>query len=101
MKKHELIASYIEQLNELKAGPPVEEEIKRYEFVTFHQSYGYEEFIEGLRPVTNDDGDISYVVKPGILKRLCKRAEAAMSRAVAVQYLHHRSLTPATHGATR
>ena len=75
-KDHDLLVSYKEQLNELKAGPPVEEEIKRFEFVTFHQSYGYEEFIEGLRPVTNDDGDISYIVKPGILKRLCKRAEA-------------------------
>ncbi|WP_262977498.1 McrB family protein, partial [Pseudoalteromonas haloplanktis] len=75
-KEHELIVGFREQLNELKAGPSVEEEIKRFEFVTFHQSYGYEEFIEGLRPVTNDDGDISYIVKPGILKRLCKRAEA-------------------------
>ncbi|MDI4667619.1 AAA family ATPase [Pseudoalteromonas shioyasakiensis] len=75
-KENELIVGYREQLNELKAGPPVEKEIKRFEFVTFHQSYGYEEFIEGLRPVTNDDGDISYIVKPGILKRLCKRAEA-------------------------
>jgi 5-methylcytosine-specific restriction protein B len=75
-KEHELIVGFREQLNELKAGPSVEDEIKRFEFVTFHQSYGYEEFIEGLRPVTNDDGDISYVVKPGILKRLCKRAEA-------------------------
>jgi len=75
-KNDELLVGYKEQLNELKAGPPVEKEIKRFEFVTFHQSYGYEEFIEGLRPVTNDDGDISYVVKPGILKRLCKRAEA-------------------------
>ncbi|MEM5507599.1 AAA family ATPase [Pseudoalteromonas sp. AS71] len=75
-KGDELLVGYKELLNELKAGPPVEKEIKRFEFVTFHQSYGYEEFIEGLRPVTNDDGDISYVVKPGILKRLCKRAEA-------------------------
>lgn len=75
-QKHEVIVGFREQLNELKAGPPVEDEIKRFEFVTFHQSYGYEEFIEGLRPVTNDDGDISYIVKPGILKRLCKRAEA-------------------------
>ena len=75
-KEHELIVGFREQLNELKAGPSVEDEIKRFEFVTFHQSYGYEEFIEGLRPVTNDDGDISYIVKPGILKRLCKRAEA-------------------------
>ncbi len=83
-KKHELITSYKEQLDELKAGPPVEDEIKRFEFVTFHQSYGYEEFIEGLRPVTNDDGDISYIVKPGILKRLCKRAEADSSHQYAL-----------------
>ncbi|MFT6835013.1 MAG: hypothetical protein ACJA0H_001047 [Francisellaceae bacterium] len=83
-KDHDLLVSYREQLNELKAGPPVEEEIKRFEFVTFHQSYGYEEFIEGLRPVTNDDGDISYVVKPGILKRLCKRAEADPSHQYAL-----------------
>lgn len=83
-KEHELIIGFREQLNELKAGPPVEDEIKRFEFVTFHQSYGYEEFIEGLRPVTNDDGDISYVVKPGILKRLCKRAEADPSHQYAL-----------------
>ena len=83
-KEHELIVGFREQLNELKAGPPVEDEIKRFEFVTFHQSYGYEEFIEGLRPVTNDDGDISYVVKPGILKRLCKRAEADPSHQYAL-----------------
>ncbi|MFY8282354.1 McrB family protein [Pseudoalteromonas sp. SSMSWG5] len=83
-QKHEVIVGFREQLNELKAGPPVEDEIKRFEFVTFHQSYGYEEFIEGLRPVTNDDGDISYVVKPGILKRLCKRAEADPSHQYAL-----------------
>lgn len=49
--------------------------IKRYEFVTFHQSYGYEEFIEGLRPETNDDGQISYEVKPGVFKQICNKAK--------------------------
>ena len=51
------------------------ETVKRYEFVTFHQSYGYEEFIEGLRPNVNDDGQISYDVRPGVFQRICNRAK--------------------------
>jgi hypothetical protein len=48
----------------------------RYAFVTFHQSYGYEEFVEGLRPKLNDsDGnDIQYEIKSGIFKQLCEEA---------------------------
>ncbi len=48
--------------------------VKRYEFVTFHQSYGYEEFIEGLRPVCNDNGQISYDIRPGVFLKICNRA---------------------------
>lgn len=53
------------------------ETIKRYEFVTFHQSYGYEEFVEGIRPVMGeeDDGGIQYRIEPGIFKKICQRAE--------------------------
>lgn len=53
----------------------------RIEFTTFHQSFGYEEFIEGIRPVvssddeTSDAGDVQYSVQPGIFKRFCERAE--------------------------
>ena len=43
---------------------------KRIRFITFHQSYGYEEFVEGLR-ANSDDGKISYDVEPGIFKELC------------------------------
>lgn len=52
-------------------------EIKRYEFITFHQSYSYEDFIEGIKPVMTEesDGDIQYEIKDGIFKTLCKRAE--------------------------
>lgn len=52
----------------------------RIEFTTFHQSYGYEEFIEGIRPtITPDDadgesGDIQYSVQPGVFKCFCERA---------------------------
>ncbi|MXW17806.1 MAG: AAA domain-containing protein [Gemmatimonadetes bacterium] len=47
----------------------------RVEFVTFHQSYGYEEFVEGLRPETEGDGGgFRLTVRDGVLKRIAKRA---------------------------
>jgi 5-methylcytosine-specific restriction protein B len=49
---------------------------RRYVFVTFHQSYSYEDFIEGIRPETTPDGSISYNVKQGAFRRICARAKA-------------------------
>jgi 5-methylcytosine-specific restriction protein B len=46
---------------------------KRIQFVTFHQSYGYEEFVEGLR-ASSDQGQVSYDVEPGIFKQICEQA---------------------------
>lgn len=51
----------------------------RHCFITFHQSYGYEDFIEGIRPVMNENnGDpahaVRYTVTDGIFKKLCGRA---------------------------
>ena len=44
-------------------------------FTTFHQSYGYEEFIEGIKPdMESDDGEVRYEVKDGVFKELCNRA---------------------------
>ena len=51
---------------------------KRLEFITFHQSYGYEEFVEGLRPETEGDGGgLRLKVRDGVLKRIAKRARSA------------------------
>ncbi|ENU83029.1 hypothetical protein F974_01861 [Acinetobacter sp. CIP 102159] len=45
----------------------------RIEFVTFHQSFSYEDFVEGIRAET-DNGSISYSVQPGLFKIICDRA---------------------------
>lgn len=49
----------------------------RVEMVTFHQSYSYEEFIEGIRPMLCDDGEskIGYKLENGLFKEMCINAE--------------------------
>jgi len=42
-------------------------------FVTFHQAYGYEDFVEGLRPELKD-GQVSYRVRPGVFREICDAA---------------------------
>ncbi|MBX8519496.1 AAA family ATPase [Pseudomonas cichorii] len=41
-------------------------------FITFHQSFSYEDFVEGLRAVTNSRGQLSYEVVPGVFRALCE-----------------------------
>ncbi len=50
----------------------------RIRFVTFHQSFSYEEFVEGLRAETSD-GQISYEVAPGIFKQICDDARVGVA----------------------
>ena len=47
---------------------------KRYVFVTFHQSFSYEDFVEGIRPATDDDLGIVYQLTPGVFRRIVSRA---------------------------
>jgi len=67
--------------------PNPDKEIKRYVFTTFHQSYAYEDFIEGIKPVMNSDSDegaIAYEIQPGVFKRLCERAEKDLENRYAI-----------------
>lgn len=43
-------------------------------FVTFHQSFSYEDFVEGIKPVVKD-GQVLYAIEDGIFKRLKTEAE--------------------------
>lgn len=63
-------SDYIEKFNELK-------EVRKITFTTFHQSYGYEEFIEGIKPNLSDSSDkkISYEIAEGVFKECCEEAK--------------------------
>ena len=62
--KEEIVSRY----NQLKTE-------KRIAFTTFHQSLDYEDWIEGLRPVVNENSQVTYEIESGIFKKLCEEAE--------------------------
>ena len=70
----------------MKRYKQLKEVEKRVTFTTFHQSYGYEEFIEGIKPkMDNDSQDVEYTIKDGVFKAFCDRAgqiKVKTSRAV-------------------
>lgn len=68
----------------MATGPSREEIVSRYNqlktekriaFTTFHQSLDYEDWIEGLRPVVNENNQVTYEIESGIFKKLCEEAE--------------------------
>ncbi len=50
----------------------------RVSFVTFHQSFAYEDFVEGLKADSEGDS-IQYFVEPGIFKSICDKADTNQS----------------------
>src|SRR5690606_5800145 len=70
----------LNKVNNFKANPDAI--IKNYSFVTFHQSFAYEDFIEGIKPIIPEDDsemevskDLGYTIEDGIFKTLCRKAE--------------------------
>ena len=51
-----------------------DEQKQQIEFVQFHPSYDYSDFVEGLRPKLNDDGSVGFVLRDGIFKAFVDRA---------------------------
>ena len=68
--KKEPYSDVVNRYRELK-------EDERIAFTTFHQSYGYEEFIEGIKPKLNSENEsLGYTIEDGVFKAFCKRAGA-------------------------
>lgn len=63
------IESYDEALNIFKENLHI-----RIEFITFHQNYSYEDFIQGLRPETDNKSSLLFEKKDGVFKRIADRA---------------------------
>ena len=53
-----------------------QDEINQIDFVQFHPSYDYTDFVEGLRPISNGDGAIEFKLQDGIFKQFCQKAKA-------------------------
>lgn len=70
-KKYKTDKDYLNRYKELKEAGLIE-------FTTFHQSYGYEDFIEGIRPVMGDKdnaSDLKYEIHDGVFKAFCKKEQ--------------------------
>lgn len=71
----------LDAIAQIRSGPSgATEPVMRYEFITFHQSYSYEEFVEGIRPVLIEEGEstgsVTYELSRGIFLKICDRAKS-------------------------
>jgi len=86
----ELVPEILETYERYKNDKPQSQELHNYDFITFHQSYGYEEFVEGIRAIPsgevgNEDGsEMIYKVTDGIFKKMAKKAKEHPTRDYAI-----------------
>ncbi len=67
--------SILDEIQNFQPSP--DKFINNYEFVTFHQSFSYEDFVEGIKPKMEDqETEVSYEIQDGIFKKLCLKAAA-------------------------
>ena len=72
----EVTPEILNLLGKYKKQEVIIKDKKRYKCVTFHQSYSYEDFVEGLKPEVNNDNPsiVEYNIVPGVFKEICDEA---------------------------
>ncbi len=55
---------------------------KQIEFIQFHPSYAYTDFVEGLRPKVNDDGSMGFELQDGVFEKFVAKARKAQNSGV-------------------
>ncbi len=81
----DLVEALVPELYDLQNSvnsynPDPDKIIRHYDFVTFHQSFAYEDFIEGIKPIIpeiedEETKDLGYTIEDGVFKNICKRAQ--------------------------
>jgi len=74
VRAEEILPDLVERLKKWKNYVPEKQKTNRYELVTFHQSYSYEEFVEGIRPNLEEEEELKYKLEKGIFLRMCEKA---------------------------
>lgn len=81
----ELVKELVPELYDLKDSvdnynPNPDKVVKHYDFVTFHQSFAYEDFMEGIKPIlpetdTEEAKDLGFNIEDGVFKLICTKAK--------------------------
>jgi 5-methylcytosine-specific restriction enzyme B len=74
----------------------------RIRFVTFHQSFAYEDFVEGIRPIVDEEtGQVIYEPRDGVFKELCSRAASRRTGGSTIDGIEGRRFWKMSLGNTR
>ncbi len=81
IEKRSLTELAIESRTNLRGRFEEYQEAGKIQFLTFHQSYSYEDFVEGIKPSTIN-GQINYGIEDGLFKRICANARTSLLQTI-------------------